>query len=217
MNRFQLKLLAVIAMIIDHTGAVLFPDVLLLRMIGRLSFPIYAYFITEGLLHTSDLKKYLLRLLAFAIVSEIPYDLAFHHVLFYPKEQNVFFTLFFGLVAVAALKNHLMRHPVPALFLAAGAAFFAWLFHSDYSWFGVLVIIILFCFRERRLNSLFLFTLANTGYSLLTSKIQLLAATSCLPLSLYNGQKGTYSLKYFFYAIYPVHLIVLFFIHMVVN
>ncbi len=217
MSRFQLKLLAVITMIIDHTGAVLFPDFIILRMIGRLSFPIYAYFISEGLLHTSNIKKYLLRLLAFAIVSEIPYDLAFHHVLFYPKGQNVFFTLFFGLVAVAALKNQPPRHPAPALFLAAGAAFFAWIFHSDYSWFGVLVIIILSCFRDRRSNSFLLFILANTGYSLLTSRLQLLAAASCLPLSLYNGEKGTYRLKYFFYAIYPVHLILLFFIHMVVN
>ena len=64
-------------MLIDHAGAVLFPQYEILRIVGRLAFPIYAYTLVEGLVHTHDVKKYMLRLGAFALISEIPFDLAF--------------------------------------------------------------------------------------------------------------------------------------------
>ena len=77
LNSFQLKCIAVITMIIDHTGAVLFPGELMFRYIGRISFPIFCFLLTEGFFHTKDVRKYMLRLGIFAVVSEIPYDLAF--------------------------------------------------------------------------------------------------------------------------------------------
>jgi hypothetical protein len=217
MSRFQLKMLAVITMIIDHTGAILFPNLLILRIIGRLSFPIYAYFISEGFIYTSNINKYLIRLFAFAVISEVPYDLAFHGAFYYPGEQNIFFTLFLGLAAIAALENYYVRLPLAAAFLAAAATLLAWILRTDYGWFGVLSIILFYCFKKYRLNGLFVFSAANTGFSLLTSRIQLFAAAACIPIYLYNGKRGRYGLKYFFYSIYPVHLLLLFFIHTVVN
>ncbi|WP_312694011.1 TraX family protein, partial [Caproiciproducens sp.] len=94
MSSSQLKVLAVVTMLTDHIGAILFPSVLLFRIIGRLSFPLFCFLISEGLLYTANLKGYLERLFFFALISEVPYDLAFHGTVYYPQSQNVFFTLF---------------------------------------------------------------------------------------------------------------------------
>ena len=77
MNSFQLKIIACILMAIDHVGAIMFPDIDLYRIIGRLSFPIFAFLLTEGYVHTRNLKKYFIRLFIFAIIPQIPYSLAF--------------------------------------------------------------------------------------------------------------------------------------------
>ena len=72
-----LKLIACITMLIDHIGAVFFPSLILLRIIGRLSFPIYCFLLAEGAAHTKHAPRYALRLLLCALISELPYDLAF--------------------------------------------------------------------------------------------------------------------------------------------
>ena len=77
MNRNVLKIIAVVTMLIDHVGAHLFPDVVILRWIGRLAFPIFAYFITEGMKYTRSREIYVLLLSLCAIVSQVPYGLIF--------------------------------------------------------------------------------------------------------------------------------------------
>jgi len=62
MNSFSLKLLACITMLIDHIGAIFFPDIMFIRIIGRVAFPIYAFLITEGYSRTKNLKRYMSRL-----------------------------------------------------------------------------------------------------------------------------------------------------------
>ena len=85
-------------MVIDHIGAVFFPDIMILRFIGRISFPIYAFLLVQGYLHTSNnskrIKKYAERLILFAILSEISFDLCFYNQPIWPGYQNIFFTLF---------------------------------------------------------------------------------------------------------------------------
>lgn len=81
-------------------GYVLFPDLILLRIIGRLSFPIFMFLIEEGYIHTRSVNRYMIRLGVFAILSEIPFDLAFHGELLEFQNQNIFFTLLLGLVAI---------------------------------------------------------------------------------------------------------------------
>lgn len=215
MSSSQLKVLAVVTMLIDHIGAILFPSVLLFRIIGRLSFPLFCFLISEGLLYTANLKGYLGRLFFFALISEVPYDLAFHGTVYYPQSQNVFFTLFLGLAAISFLHSYLGSRPASALVLALVCVLFAEALHTDYGWFGVMLIIIFYCFKNYRTKGVLIFAVFNTGYGLLTGTVKLYAALAGFPIFLYNGKKGRLNWKYFFYAFYPAHLLLLYFVHKV--
>jgi hypothetical protein len=104
-------------MLIDHIGAVLFtgwlfPDYGVLRLIGRIALPLYAYMIAQGCKRTKNINKYLLRLGLFALISEIPFDLTFWHYLGesfgdvdYLRNTNVFYTLFFGAFGIAIYES----------------------------------------------------------------------------------------------------------------
>lgn len=216
MNRFQLKLLAVVTMLIDHTGAILFPDMVALRIIGRISFPIFAFLIAEGFFRTSNVNVYLGRLFAFAAISEIPYDLAFHGTVYYPQSQNIFFTLFIGLAAIAILREYREKNPVASVLLAGAAVLLAEVLRTDYGWFGVAAVVIFYCMRSYPDKGTVAFAVLNTGFGLLNS-VQVVAAAASLPILLYSGKTGRYRWKYFFYAFYPAHLLLLFLIHMVVK
>jgi hypothetical protein len=155
------------------------------------------------------------RLFLFALVSEVPYDLAFHGTVFYPRNQNVFFTLFLGLAAISLLHTYFDARPVSASLLAGACVLLAGALHTDYGWFGVLVIIIFYCARQYRTRGVFTFALLNTGFGLMTRTLQLYAVAAVIPIVLYNGKKGKLNWKYFFYAFYPVHLLLLYFVHKV--
>ena len=203
LNSLQLKCIAVITMIIDHTGAVLFPGELMFRYIGRISFPIFCFLLTEGFFHTKDVRKYMLRLGIFAVVSEIPYDLAFRGTVLEFEHQNVFFTLFMGVVMMYALeKSGEWQVKAVEVFLAMWAAD---LLCSDYRFKGILLIAVYYFFRERR----WIKHGAGAAWNLLWGQIQMYGALATVPLAFYNGEKGP-SMKYFFYLFYPVHLLALY-------
>ena len=100
LNAFTLKIIAISSMLIDHTGAMLYPDIIWFRIIGRLAYPLFAFLICEGFRHTRNVKRYALRLALFAAISEIPFNLLHSYRLFDIEAQNVFFTLLIGLLTL---------------------------------------------------------------------------------------------------------------------
>ena len=204
LNSFQLKCIAVITMIVDHTGAVLFPHILLFRYVGRLAFPIFCFLLTEGFFHTRDVRKYMFRLGIFAIISEIPYDLAFRGTVLEFTHQNVFFTLLIGVIMMYALEKS-SEWPVKAVEVILSMWFASWIC-SDYSLKGILLIAIYYFLRDNKVGKFGIGALWNFLWN---STIQMYGALASIPIALYNREKGR-SMKYFFYLFYPLHLLVLY-------
>ncbi len=211
MSGTALKWIAVISMLIDHTAEVLMnhnaaltepiwaQTYVLMRGIGRIAFPIYAFLLVEGFLHTRDVKKYLTRMFLFAVVSEIPFDLAVFHTPFYWGYQNVFFTLFLGLLALAGIRwgTGLWKQAL-ALIMCVGAA---QLINCDYGAFGVFFIVLLYMTRYDKKT--------QTVLGALSLVWELPGILAFIPIRLYNGTRGRCGNKYFFYAFYPAHLLIL--------
>ena len=212
-----LKLIAVITMLIDHTALVLssvFPFLrvpllgesvtlyFILRKIGRLAFPIYCFLIGEGFLHTRSKKRYALRLLVFAFLSELPFNLMLSGQLFYPAAQNVFFTLFLGVVMLCIFESSGNTPKKAALMLAVFLA--AHILQADYGIAGVALILLICILRQHRAAQ------AALAYPLLSGGVAALCAF--LPINMYNGIRGfikSKPLQYCFYLFYPAHMLLL--------
>jgi hypothetical protein len=181
-----------------------------MRAIGRVSFPIYCFLLVEGYLHTRDVKKYALRLGAFALISEIPFDLAFESVLFETSHQNVFFTLLFGLLAMIGIdygathgRTAFMRvlMEMAAAGVCMGAAQFL---RTDYAARGVFCIIVIYLYRNTRLMQVVAGALAFCWW-------EITAVFAFIPIYFYNGKRGS-GAKYVFYIFYPAHLMIIYLI-----
>ena len=210
LNSFTLKIIALTAMIIDHIGAFLFPQYLILRIIGRLAFPIYAFLVVEGFFHTSDVKRYMMRLAAFAVISEAPFDLVITGKILEAGSQNIFFTLFIG-VALMYLygQQYSAAGKMGCVILAVLAGD---LFRTDYGSWGVLMIFCFYIFRERKWAK----NLTVAGINVIAfGYIQAYAVIALPFFALYNGKRGP-GVKYFFYAVYPVHLLLIFFVKIMI-
>lgn len=226
MSSFSLKWLALVTMIIDHIGAVFFPDMLWIRCIGRISFPIYAFLLTQGFIHTNSRKKYCLRLAGFALLSEIPYDLVFYQKIIEFDHQNILFELLCGFLVLSCLekavekKKYIFYAPIPFLIFASaylglsygiyGIALiiFYWLCRNNVSASAVSSALVTWTFNGIAKIKLLVLGRSTTILSLNTT--QLYAVSAAIPIFLYNGQKGKHSLKWLFYVIYPAHLLVIF-------
>ena len=191
-------------MALDHTGAVLYPSQIWLRCLGRIAFPIFCFLIVEGFFHTHDVRWYMGRLGVFALISEIPYDLAFRGVPLEYDHQNVFFTLLIGIGMMVLLERN-REWPVKAVILLL-AMWLAVLIRSDYNFRGVLLIFVFYIFHESRWLAV---TAGGFWNFLYQGVIQKYGVLSVLPLALYNGERGR-KMKYFFYIFYPAHLLLLY-------
>ena len=230
-----LKWIAVITMFIDHCTAVFFltwywplriragtsPAITdaaravywILRGVGRFAFPIYCFLLVEGFSHTRNVKKYLGRLLLFGLISEAPFDLAFDRVWVTWDSQNVYFTLFLGLLAIwvfDVLRRRAAKEPSLWLrlghyllgLLCLGACMYA--AHrggTDYGWGGVLVIFWLYFFRQEEIPR----AAAAAPTLLSAGMIEAVSWPDFVLFHFYNGQRGRQP-KYFFYVFYPAHL-----------
>ncbi|NTV78923.1 MAG: conjugal transfer protein TraX [Clostridiales bacterium] len=239
-----LKIIAMVAMLIDHTAATILDKVLLsmgagnigqlspsglqdfysqdgvmiisiidgiMRLIGRLGFPIFCFLLIEGVVHTKNIYKYIIRLGMFALISEIPFDLAFNGSLLEFTYQNVFFTLLISVMMLAIWEglDEKMKNKTGAIILkvvvlavAMAAAYFL---KTDYNMYGVLTVAVMYVFRKKKVISVM------TGCIVLTimSLFEATAFFVLIPVSKYNGTRGL-NLKYVFYAFYPVHLLILY-------
>lgn len=229
LSGFGLKWLAVCTMLADHIGAAILEPVFLLplyglyegggglpgwyepllltdmalRTVGRLAFPLFCFLLAEGFCHTRDRRRYALQLLTFALLSEIPFDLAFALTPFAPDYQNVYFTLFFGVLSLQLLVWLEGR----ALFQVLGVGLCCLAaagLSADYGAMGVLLVALFYLTRQRPAAR------AAMGSAALLSlgASELPALFSFLPISLYSGQKGR-GPKWFFYWFYPLHLLLL--------
>lgn len=209
LNGTQLKWIALITMLIDHTAYMLLEPWSLLylgmRLVGRLAFPLYCFLLVEGFVHTSDVNRYLGRLGLFALLSELPFDWMNGRLSF--QSQNVFFTLFLGLLALKGYVRLQNRNlPSFAYLWCVAMCALAWFLRSDYGWAGVALICFLYRFRENALwKTVF-------GYGTLLIGVNMMEATalaSFLLMKWYNGKKGQTRLKWGFYLFYPLHILVL--------
>ena len=215
----DLKMIALISMTIDHIGAALLPQYFILRIIGRLAFPIYCYLIVNGLFFSKNLKRYLARLWGFALVSEVFFDLAFYGKILSFEYQNVFFTLAIGLMVIAAIEKIKVRYGAVHFYLTGVAELLivvfgcglAWALRTDYSYSGVLMIYGFYAFRYQAVFSILFNIMIN--YWLLGGA-QVFAVAALVPICMYNGEKGTNRkwIHWFFYSYYPFHLLVIYLI-----
>lgn len=219
LSSFALHVLAMLLMLCDHLYLTLLPDLPILRCVGRLAFPIFAFMAVEGYFHTRSLKKYLLRLLLLAVISEIPFNLLVGGTVFYPGKQNVIWTLILGLLCIWGFENIAADRQklisAVAIIASLAAAIFA---RVDYSCAGILTLLAFYAFRGRsarcrllQLLSLGFINLVLLGGIELVFPYQVLAVLSLLIIWLYDGRQGPHGrfIKAANYLFYPAHILIL--------
>lgn len=173
MNTFILKLIAITSMIIDHYGAIFVTHEIFYRYIGRLAFPIFCFLLVEGFIHTKDVKRYGKRLFIFALISEIPFDLAFYGELSF-QHQNIFLTLFIGLVMMYFLeKSENKWNKISIISISMIAAF---ILLVDYNIVGIIYILAFYMTKDMsRINRVpliaLVLSLVNLGFANMTQHL----------------------------------------------
>ena len=149
-----LHILAMGLMLCDHLWATLIPGNNWLTCIGRLAYPIFAFLLVEGYFHTRNLKRYALRLLLFAVISEIPFNLMYSSSFVYPFHQNVIWTLLIGLWMIHLNEKAKSKSSIIAALVRVGTVFLGGLLglvsFADYNTAGVLTILVFYFFRGNR-------------------------------------------------------------------
>lgn len=212
-----LKVIAMISMVIDHVALYLMDDSTVLyetmRCIGRIAFPVFAFLIAVGFIHTRSRYRYFFTLLGFAVISEMPWYLLNGT----DGTHNVMFTLALGVATLMVLENLLQRSLVLGFLWTLGMAGLAFWLGVDYEWGGILVIVIFYLFnvyghsfQYSRGMQFFCTFVLMIHYGIIG------AVMACMVLYLYNGTRGFVQgsiAKYGFYAFYPVHLVAIFIIY----
>lgn len=213
-NSFHLKLIAVITMTIDHIGAVLMPQYGFLRIIGRIAFPIYCFMLVNGFFYTKNIRKYIGRMLIFAVISELFFDWAIFGKIYVKSYQNIYFTLLTGLIMLECIE-FIRKHQFNELklisyvlegiivILACGVAIFI---RSDYEFYGILMI---YWFYALRFNKVLMGLFEAYTNMELIGGVQGFAVLALIPIYMYNGKKDYNKSKWLFYAYYPLHLLII--------
>jgi hypothetical protein len=214
LGRDILKWIAIITMTIDHIGAVLYPQLEILRIIGRISFPLFAYLLILGMESTRNIRSYFTRLFIFALISQVPFFLAIGVGPF--DSLNIFFTLSFGLVFVYFFKKNSWIAFIPI--------FLSFILSFDYNIYGMAIIGCMYILNKNikfgaglliLLNTIFLLPWSNQFLSLMSLPFIILHNNGSLTIIRETNSQFKIPLwrKYFFYIYYPLHLSLLYIIN----
>ena len=230
LNALQLKALAMVCMVCSHMSGTIFWGMHWLDCIGRLAFPIFAFLLAEGFLHTRNVKKYLLRLFLFAVVSELPFNLMSEGGLFYPFHQNVLFTFCIALLMMAwtekARGTSTLRFVLRAVLAVIVGYLLGFITFVDYFGYGILMVLTFYLFHEYKYGwAAELVIMAYVNWGLIGGLVfpamiigheinipqQGFAVLALVPIWLYNGKQGPAGRKiqYACYCFYPVHMLLL--------
>ncbi len=215
LNRNHAKLIALAAMLADHIGVAFFHDSVWLRIVGRIAFPLFAFFIAEGYKHTRSRPKYIFMLLIFAVISQVPY-----YLFFKTFSLNTLFTFLFSILLIYLIEN-MRKNKINIFYFVTANIFIAMLFTINlisYGIFGVYFAVVFYFIKNTNIKLLG-FSALNILIALpqiifqpnnFLSYLQLFGLLALPLLLLYNGRKGKFNLKYLFYIFYPTHLLALY-------
>lgn len=230
LTSFALHIMAMVFMIFDHLWGVFATDgYLWMTCIGRLTYPIFAFMIVEGYFHTKNLKKYVLRLLIFALISEIPFNLVMSSSWIAPLHQNVLWTFLIGILLIFLNEKANKKALWVRILVFIGTVLLGCLLgiitFVDYNHGGVLIILMFYVFRERKWWALlgqivclyFISVEVISGQfipiELFGKTFELVVQSFCvlalIPIWLYQGKQGPYNkaIRYLYYGFYPAHLL----------
>lgn len=219
MSNFVLKIIAIISMTLDHLGYALYGKFSYFNYAGRLAFPIFAFGISEGYIHTKSKKNYLMRLFLFGVISQAPF-MFFCSMFDTTFTLNIFFTLLIGLIAIIGYEH--CENKAIGIILVAALGLTADAIHADYGYFGVFMIFLFYIFKNKKIYmNLSIIALCLIKYVPLFIRYNfyipylllfICTISSLIFINLYNGKKGI-NTKYLLYGFYPVHLILLYVFH----
>lgn len=225
LNSNSLKIIAILAMILDHVAIAFMsltnPFYYILRIVGRITAPIMFYCLANGFFYTKNKFKYGTRLLLFAVVSQVPYSLFAKGKIFVYDDYNVLFTLFLAFMFLYSLydvKKYIIK--IFYLILVCSLSLFC-----EYGLFGIVLVWMFYMFRDSKYKTL-LYSLLCFLYLIIMTMIEgsiiyfviFMGLFLVVPLlNMDSGKKGKLNLKYLFYIFYPAHLIVLYLIVLLVS
>ena len=217
LNNNQLKIIAMITMLIDHIGVAFFPSIKILRCIGRIAFPIYAYMIAEGCRYTKNSKKYLAMIAGMAFIFQIVY-FVFMNSLY----QGILVTFSLSIGAIFAIDTFIKNKNIVNRILMAIIILFiftvstvfpvifkAYGFKLDYGMWGLCFPILVY-FAPSKIWRIILSAIFLIFMSLSTNVLQWWSLLTIPLFMLYNGERGSKKLKYVFYLFYPIHLVIIY-------
>lgn len=217
MNRNVLKIIAVVTMLVDHIGWQFFPDIIWFRVVGRIAFPIFAFFIAQGMFYTRSRKKYILNMLGIGVISQIPYMFLSYRM----YNLNIMFTFILASLVIVLIEE-LNKKPNVWYSILLGVIFVVSVILSafgilNYGFLGMILVLCFYFIKSKGWSFavagllLVLITLKDclkNGFSF-NNAVQIFSLLSLVILLFYNGGKGKANLKYMFYIFYPAHLAVI--------
>ena len=221
MTSFILKIIGVITMLFDHVGDAIIGKFSFCNLIGRIAFPIFAFQAVQGYIYTKDFKRHMLKLFIFACISQIPFMLFLSTFTEEILTLNIFFTLFLGLLALFVYDK--CKNKVLGFLFVILTSIIAYFIHVDYGAFGILLMFCFYFFKDKK-GSMAITTIvlcflrfvpdiiASPVLWYIYIQCAIFTALSLIFILFYNKNEGPKA-KYFFYIFYPLHLLILYFLH----